>query len=187
MDKLELIAEIEERLSKLKNDVSDQRSVSLLGTIESDLNYVKLYENLGGLKDGTEVDINEFAMFLDGREYGSEITREESERAKELGFVVVYGASDDLAEFEGAIYDEADCFGGGQIYLEKDGLFAGCECECQYSEAVFKKCKVIKAVWGEDGYSWQYKTDIPHATFEIYDNGEKYCKGIVFKISELSN
>jgi hypothetical protein len=47
-------------------------------------------------------------------------------------------------------------------------------------------CKTIEAIWGKDGYSWTYKTDIPHATFDIFEDGEKFCRGIVFDIKSLS-
>ena len=43
--------------------------------------------------------LKEFAKMLDGREYLHEITKEEEALAKELGFVVVFGYSDDNAEF----------------------------------------------------------------------------------------
>jgi hypothetical protein len=33
--------------------------------------------------------------------------------------------------------------------------------------------------------TWTYKTDIPHETFEIYDNGKLYCRGIVFSVDEV--
>jgi len=136
------------------------------------------------------MNIKEFANMLNSREIDHEITHEEMRQARALGFVVVYGASDDLAEFCGAIYDEVGCNDGGNIYLNKDGLFQGCEhdrdCECKYLKTARDNCKIIEAVWGgEDGYSWTYKTDIPHATFEIMEDGEKYCRGIVFEIKEL--
>ena len=129
--------------------------------------------------------IQEFAKKLDGREYRREITPIEEKQAKELGFVVVYGCSDDNAEFAGAISDEASCYDGGAIYLDKNGIFEECEAECKYSEAAKKSCKTIESVWGEGDYSWTYKTDIPHATFDIVEDGEPYCKGIVFDIKDL--
>jgi len=136
------------------------------------------------------MNINEFANMLDGREYLNEIASQEEKLAKELGFVIVFGQSDDLMEFRGAFDDEAGCYRGGQIYLDKDGLFEGCEegpnGECKYLKAAKAKCKVIEAVRsGPDGWLWQYKTDIPHATFEIFEDGEKSCKGIVFDIKDL--
>ena len=39
--------------------------------------------------------IKEFAGMLNGREYGHEITKKEEALAKKLGYVVVFGASDD--------------------------------------------------------------------------------------------
>lgn len=135
------------------------------------------------------MDIHEFAKFLDGREYGSEMTNEEKAKAKELGFVVAFGQSDDLIEFEGAITDEGDCYDGGILYLTQTGLLTvDSQCEsCRYMKAALLKCTLINAVWdGEDGWAWQYKTNIPHATFGIYEEGEKYCKGIVFDIRDVA-
>lgn len=109
--------------------------------------------------------IFQFAEGLNGRGYGNEITPLEEKRAKELGFVVVYGYSDDNTEFAGAIYDEVGCYDGGRVF-EQNG-------------------KYIDAVWCEGEYSWSYKTNIPHATFDIYDGPDKYCEGIVFDIREV--
>lgn len=131
------------------------------------------------------MDIFEFAKKLDGREYGEEILRKEELMAKELGFVVLFGCSDDLAELRGAIYDEVDCWDGGEILLDKDGIVE--DCDCKYGRTAKENAKVIEIVWcgGEGEYCWSYKTDIPHATFEIEEDGEKYCKGIVFDIKSL--
>lgn len=106
-------------------------------------------------------DIYKFADKLNGREYRNEMTLTEEQQAKELGFVVLFGSSDDLAEFRGAYEDERDCFDGGRVF-EKNGYY-------------------INAVWCEGEYEWTYKTNIPHATFDIFEDGEKYCKGIVFE------
>lgn len=48
----------------------------------------------------------ELTAMLDGREVLGEISRVESETAKEAGLIVVYGYSDDNVEFRGAIDDE---------------------------------------------------------------------------------
>lgn len=109
--------------------------------------------------------IFDFAEKLNGREYMSEITALEEEIAKELGFVVVFGYSDDNAEFRGAIEDEVGCFDGGRVFEEGD--------------------KYIDAVWGKGEFDWTFNTNIPHATFDIFEDNEKYCKGIVFKRSDI--
>lgn len=128
------------------------------------------------------MDIKDFAIVLAGREYGREISKEEEKLAKELGFIVVFGYSDDNTEFRGAIDDEVGCYNGGKIYLDKNGILEKCECQCKYSKLAKEKAKVIKAIWGE---WWEYETSIPHSEFEIYDGDDLYCKGIVFDIRDL--
>jgi len=113
--------------------------------------------------------------------------------AKAQGMVIVHGASDDLMEFEGAINDELDAYDGATAYLDADGIYgvpSGCNAEneepkCQHHKDCLVKCKTIEAVWDENGIPWTYKTDIPHATFDIMEDGEVYCRGIVFHLSEL--
>ena len=41
-------------------------------------------------------------------------------------------------------------------------------------------------MWSPEGeeLAWVYKTDIPHATFLIHDDDEKYCRGIVFRLAD---
>ena len=62
------------------------------------------------------MDIKEFAKSISGKERGyPQFTKEEIGIAKENGFVIVYGESDDLIEFRGAIDDEGGCFDGGEV------------------------------------------------------------------------
>ena len=135
----------------------------------------------------------EFASGLNNREYGSELTQYERQRAKESGLVVVYGASDDLIEFDGTIRDEGGCFDGGDVYFDRTGVAQNGE----------KLANRITAVWcgkvddepvgdlsefqTENGetITWTYKTDIPHATFMVYEDGEPYCRGIIFSIEDI--
>lgn len=132
------------------------------------------------------MNIHEFANLLNGREYGSVITKQEEQKAKELGYVVVFGYSDDCIEFRGAIDDEIGCYGRKKIYLDKDGILEYCECECKYYQSAKEKSKVIEAIWdGDEKYRWIFKTEIPHVDFEIFEDGEKFCKGIIFDIKDL--
>jgi hypothetical protein len=132
------------------------------------------------------MDIFEFAKRLDGRSVGCELTRANSKLAEELGFVVVYGGSDDLMEFGGAIRDEVDCYEGGEAFIDSNGLFKECDDNCTYSKKAKGECALIVALWCSDGdYSWTYYTDIPHATFEILEDDEPYCRGIVFDLKNL--
>lgn len=119
----------------------------------------------------------ELAEELNGNEYGNEISRAEAQIANEYGLVVVFGYSDDNIEFEGAISDERGCFDGGIVHINRNGL---CSPEDEGSRS-------IEAVWcdKELGAAWSYKTDIPHETFNIYEDGELFCVGIVFSLEDL--
>lgn len=133
----------------------------------------------------------EFAAGLSGRDYGNEITPFEEKRAKELGLVVVYGYSDDNVEFRGAIDDEVAAFNGITVHLNKGGLLfvPSPECtsdECPYLRQAMQSAKSIKAVWHDGGNPcWTFETDIPHETFNIYEDGELFCVGIVFSVEDL--
>jgi hypothetical protein len=51
-----------------------------------------------------------------------------------------------------------------------------------------RKARAVEAVWAPaelDGTSWAYKTDIPHVTFDLMEEGAIYCRGIVFALSDL--
>jgi hypothetical protein len=121
----------------------------------------------------------EFALKLDGREYGSEITREEHKEAHENGLVVVYGASDDLIEFNGCIDDEFSCWRGADFGIKRKDMSVKEEYQGNKNR--------IKAIWNnkELGTSWNYETNIPHATFKIVEEEDLYCIGIVFSIYDL--
>ena len=129
----------------------------------------------------------EIAGILDGMEYGEEISAQDLQYAKVNGAVIVFGASDDLMEFRGAINDEVGGYGGNKVYLDKNGLITNqCDNEdCPYFREKLLCAKVIIAIWDSGGYSWTYKTDIPHETFEIFEEGRKYCRGIVFSMGSL--
>lgn len=131
------------------------------------------------------MDIKEFAHKLNGRMYGNEITVEEETFARELGYVVVFGYSDDNTEFRGAIDDEVGSYNGGIIRISSIGVLEECECNCKSYIEALKHSKRIYVIWDSDGYSLVYKTQIPHETFEIFDNGDKYCKGIIFKLTDI--
>ncbi len=134
------------------------------------------------------MDKIQLANLLNGREIRKEITKEEQISAQANGLVVVFGASDDLMELRGAIYDEVSCYDGGTAYFDKDGLLENdCESdECPHFNKLKKTAKTIEAKWCKGSFAWEYETEIPHEVFEIFEEGEKYCKGIVFNLKDLA-
>lgn len=127
---------------------------------------------------------DEMAKALDGREYSEEMTRDEEKIAKDSRLLVVFGASDDLVEFRGIIDDEVGAYGDvteifgyynildkWQFNKEKDSSALGTK---------------IKAIWAESGSpAWQMSTNTPHASFNIMEDGEVYCVGIVIDEIDL--
>ena len=138
----------------------------------------------GGWMDLTEA--KKLAMILTGRKIGNEISESEERDARKKGLVVVFGSSDDLAELRGAICDEVSCYDGGEIlFVDGDLYQSKCEDEgCPHEEKIQESAQKIEVVWGGD-FTWTYQTEIPHETFEIFDDEEKYCRGIVFNIKDI--
>ena len=139
------------------------------------------------------MDAKELAAKLNGREYCREITDEEVRQAKEAGLVVVFGASDDLIEFRGAIRDEGDCYDGREVLIDAKGVLPSWDSASESEESAQEyferkpKARMIKALFAKEGsYTWTYCTVIPHETFEIVEDGEPYCRGIVFNIGDIS-
>ncbi|GHU35490.1 hypothetical protein FACS1894105_04320 [Clostridia bacterium] len=122
-------------------------------------------------------EIKQVAEALNGVEYGDEdtIIAPITKELIQQGIVILFGASDDRIKFDGAIWDEIDACGGKTVYVENKDLFTK-------AKSAYK----IKAIWdsGED-YSWTFETKIPHETFDILEDGKKYCRGIIFCLDDL--
>lgn len=104
------------------------------------------------------------------------------QQAKSNSLVIVYGGSDDLMEMSGALSEEG--YAPGYFFLDKKGLLdINASARIEYAPQV--QHKVIKALWCSSEYSWTYETEIPHATFDIMEGNEKYCRGIVFSLDDL--
>ena len=128
------------------------------------------------------------ANLLVGMEYPDEINPATIDLAKKNGVAIVFGASDDLIEFRGAINDEYGSYGGAEIKLDHTGIIVNeCsdrDCPC-YHKRMAEARSFIRAVWARDNISWQYESNIPYETFDIMEDGEVYCRGIVFKMESI--
>lgn len=137
------------------------------------------------------MNAKELAEKLNGATYRNVISKELAAEAKAAGLVVVYGQSDDLMEFEGAIHDEVGCYDGGTALVDDKGLLPDRDSIEDDDELrdYFKRepsAKKIEALWcDEPDYSWTFATEIPHETFEITEDCEPYCRGIVFALADL--
>lgn len=141
----------------------------------------------------------ELAALLHCNRIGDEITSAQANAAKGAGLVVVFGASDDLVELRGAIDDELGAYDGSTFRVCGDGLLkpwpkdSGEEpLDEEDAERYFKRkaagFKEIEARWApkDADLSWDFKTDIPHATFDVMEDGEVFCRGIVFALKDVA-
>lgn len=128
----------------------------------------------------------ELAARLNGRGIGYEVPPELEVLAKALDLVVIFGASDDLTELRGGLYDEAGAYGGTTHRIDMEGFIPDWEsvdhddeeaCAAYFSRR--GKGAIVEAKWAVEGYSWVITTEVPHATFDILEDGEKFCRGIV--------
>jgi hypothetical protein len=146
-----------------------------------------------------EMTKEQLARQLNGRQIGEEISDSEAENASKAGLVVVFGSSDDLVELRGAIFDKVGglvlrptgVYEGTELLIDKEGVLKRDQIDDDELEAYFsrKKGKLskIQALWCDDEtYSWSFKTDIPHAVFDVIEDSELFCRGIVFSMSDLS-
>jgi hypothetical protein len=140
---------------------------------------------------------DKLAALLNGRNYGEEITKDECATAEAHGLVVVFGYSDDNVELRGAIDEEVGAGDGAKLKITPDGLLPDWvgfrdseQRESAFERYFAEKAKgvhTIEALWApkDTAYSWMFQTTIPHATFEIVEDGEPFCRGIVFSLAEL--
>lgn len=135
----------------------------------------------------------ELAALLNGREYLSEITEREEVAAKAAGLLVIFGASDDLTELRGALNDEAGAYNGATHRIDHLGFIPDWESVDHDDEddcaAYFKRKGQgieVRAKWSEGAYSWVIEVDVPHATFDIVEDGEKYCRGVVVDLASTT-
>ena len=129
------------------------------------------------------------AGLLTGREMGSEMAKEEEQQAKAAGLIVIFGASDDLMEMRGFVCNEIGA--PTDALIDAKGLLPNRDSiddDTSLKDFFAREplARTVEALWcAEDGYSWTYRTTVPHATFEIVEGGEPYCRGIVIDVADL--
>lgn len=127
------------------------------------------------------------AKALDGCQYGEEGNRDLFRAMKAAGLVAVYGASDDLVMLAGAVDDELGASDGSTYPFTRKGLLVN-RCEdkdCPYFAELRESATPVKALFGREGVTWSYETAIPHTTFTVMEDGEIYCRGLVFALSDV--
>lgn len=147
------------------------------------------------------ITAQQLADRLNGREYGDHVRKEDRADAKESGLIIITGYSDDNVAIEGAIVDEVGAYDGTTFVMTATGpLRANLQEDIrdmydmpkdQFLREVADKVaghqngKQIKAIYDEGEYDWTFETAIPHVTFDIFDYGNKFCRGIIIHMDDL--
>lgn len=132
----------------------------------------------------------QLAQRLTGRKYGNEITREEEAEAKASGLVVIFGYSDDNIELRGWVHDEVGCYCGSsakKIVVTSEGVLDSWDDHEEKNkldaERWFDRENLPRATldvtFGVGEWAWNIVPDVPHATFEIFEGTDKFCRGVV--------
>jgi hypothetical protein len=138
--------------------------------------------------------IEDWARTLNGREYMEETTTEEERQMYEAGIACVFGYSDDLVIFKGAIDEEIDAYGGNTVLFSKGAVLkndCGSGDECPHFQKQIESSRAAKmyldAEWcaREGAPPWTFEVPFEFETFDIFEEGELYCVGVVFHLSEI--
>lgn len=133
------------------------------------------------------------AMALHGREYPFALTDEEQAQAATAGLVVIFGSGDDSFEARGAFAGQQYVYDHGTVLIDSKGLLperGNIDDDAELRDFFVREplAKKVDAIFGTVAPepSWTYSTALPHATFEIIEDGEVYCRGIVISVADLS-
>ena len=122
------------------------------------------------------------AEMLNGRQYRDETTPEIERLAKESGLCIIFGASDDLLEFRGTVYDEVGAYNGAVVYLTPKGKIKE-KSKHDRIEITASWCPgpPLQEIWA----SWliEPSSNIPFSPFEIFEDGDLYCRGAIFEFN----
>jgi hypothetical protein len=133
------------------------------------------------------MNAKQFAKYLNGRERNSEIINAECDLAKELNLLIFFGYSDDNVEFRGIIHNE---FSEGTLLHTYKGRVIEDEEFCsdkmilgKYGFDISSDMGVIGTYSDEGVWSFEVIGDIETHTFDIFDEGVLYCRGLVIDMS----
>lgn len=133
------------------------------------------------------MDIHQAAAWINGNEYRQEVTHDFRETLRTAGLVAIYGASDDLTEIDGAVRDEGYSGDDTQHCLTRSGIEQNKCDEGDRCPNWRPREPNIRARWCPPGFdgSWLIETPLPHASFDIMEDGEIYCRGVIIALTDL--
>jgi hypothetical protein len=143
--------------------------------------------------------VQEWAERLNGIEYPADELDNYADELKKDGIMVIFGYSSDLLVFAGVINAEINAWDGTVVYIgiNNDGDIKIAEIRDLFNDSSFsgrreyiKKIISIRAPQNEKRKVWASwhitSHDIePAYSFDIMEDGELFCRGILFETKEL--
>lgn len=129
-------------------------------------------------EDARTERLTALAKKIDGSQYYFDPSAIIQSQAKRDGIVIVFGVSDDLLELRGALHGEYDCFDGGMFYIEP--------AQKTVARVPISNSTALEAIWSDADTDpdWSYRIDVPHVSFNIFEEEHLYCRGILFYLED---
>jgi hypothetical protein len=142
---------------------------------------------------GETMTVKEWSERINGVEYPAYDLDIFNRDMKEDGIIAAYGYSDNLLEFRGVVHEETKAWEGneGNTVLiasrEKGTAFLFEKDVTQFSRKITAQMRRVTAVWHPEDLEacWKIETEIPHETFDIMEEGELFCRGVVFHVDDI--
>ena len=130
------------------------------------------------------MNIKDFANHLGTRPMGDEVPYYLVCEAQRLNYLVIFGVSDDLVEICGKHHYEFDAFRPTTLYVTKNRVYSANETHPTTAKPIHVEYSAPTAT---NPALWKFTTDIPHATFDVVEEGEPgiFCRGIVIDAETL--
>lgn len=132
------------------------------------------------------MNAKQLAARLHGTDRTDKMRHELVQEAARSGLVILYRvAADDIVGLRGAI-DCISMLDDGALYVDAAGVMPAF-CQMDRSEEApmrdwFDRKRLAAKI---EVVGNTYRTAIPHESFDMFDCGEPYCRGIIFSTSDL--
>nr|CAI3971213.1 hypothetical protein ORM20_00164 [Ochrobactrum phage ORM_20] len=135
------------------------------------------------------LDLTYIYNAVNGMEYGDEPSDEVVKFAKENGYIIVFGHSDDLMEIRGAVYDE---FYSSPKLNSKGVIYPECDCnDCPHERRIAERSSTIEWKISYKGLTHYFRPvnaegeELTCMEFFVNEDGEAYSNGLVIHLSEF--
>lgn len=127
----------------------------------------------------------ELARTINGRQYLYELTAQERGLASAFQLVVVCGRSTDLVLFDGVWDLLLPCPGGDIFIVSAQRAQSARSADAERCRTTVGGGRFLRTLREHQGYTWAYRTRIPHSQFDVLIGDAKYCRGVIFTLENL--